>query len=190
MSKITDIQTILGTKPDGIWGPISQAALIAAGTDQKKQIQTILGTKPDGIWGPISQTALNQESANGQEYRCKASSFADPEDLRAFARCKATGKTDLECFAVGDNGIGQFGKITAQEAVPMVAVHADAMKARWGSINAAAHRPVKVTVGGKTIFATVEDRISAPGRIDLNPACAKQLGLTPPVFIDAAWSWM
>jgi hypothetical protein len=107
----------------------------------------------------------------------------------AFTRCKATGKTDNQCFAVGDNGIGQFGKITAPEHTLWFAVHADAMKARWGSINAAAHRPVTVTVKGKTVEATVEDRISAPGRIDLNPAAAKALGLTPPFLVPCVWNW-
>jgi hypothetical protein len=107
----------------------------------------------------------------------------------AFTRCKATGKTDNQCFAVGDNGIGQFGKITAPEHTLWFAVHADAMKACWGSINAAAHRPVTVTVKGKTVEATVEDRISAPGRIDLNPAAAKALGLTPPFLVPCVWNW-
>jgi len=38
-----------------------------------------------------------------------ASSFADPADVRAFKRCKAQGKTDQECFRVGDNGVGCWG---------------------------------------------------------------------------------
>lgn len=152
-------------------------------------IQTILGVEPDGIWGPKSQGALNAEIGRGSGFNCLASSFADPADVEAFKKCKATGKTDLQCFKVGDNGIGQFGKITAQEDEAMVAVHGDAMKARWGSITGAAHRPVTVTVNQKTIQATVEDRISAPGRIDLNPAAAKQLGLTPPFLVPCKWNW-
>lgn len=189
MSKIVEIQTILGLKPDGIWGPKSQAAIIAATPAARKKIQALLGVVADGLWGPRSQEALNRES-QGAEFRCQASSFADPADVAAFQRCKATGKSDITCFAVGDNGIGQFGKITAQTAVPMIAVHRSDMIARWGSVAAAAHRPVKVTVGGKTIRATVEDRISAPGRIDLNPACARLLGLHPPFLVDATWSWI
>jgi hypothetical protein len=186
---ITDIQSILGLKVDGIWGPKSQAAIVAATPAQKKLIQKGLGLKADGIWGPKSQTALNAATSAGAEFACKASSFADPADLVAFKKCKATGKTDIQCFAVGDNGIGQFGKITAQEVTPMVAVHKSIMRARWGSVAASAHRPVKVTVNGKTIDATVEDRISAPGRIDLNPACAKQLGLKPPFVVPCTWRW-
>jgi peptidoglycan hydrolase-like protein with peptidoglycan-binding domain len=153
------------------------------------EIQTILGVTADGIWGPKSQAALNREIGTASGFNCDASSFADPADVEAFKRCKATGKTDLQCFAVGDNGIGQFGKITAQDHTPMVAVHSDAMKAKWGSITGAAHRPVRVTVNGKTVDATVEDRISELGRIDLNPAAAKQLGLKPPFVVPCSWNW-
>lgn len=145
--------------------------------------------KPDGFWGPISQGALNDEIGNQEGFMATASSFADPADVVAFKECNAQGKTDQACFKVGDNGIGQFGKITAQDHTPMVAVHADDMKARWGSIIAAAHRPVTVTVNEKTTEATVEDRIGVKGRIDLNPAAAKQLGLDPPFLVPCLWKW-
>ena len=190
MSQITAIQKILNVPQDDVWGPKSQTALIASTSAQKTLIQGILKVDMDGVWGPKSQTALNDAAARDSAViACDASSFADPADVAAFNKCKATGKTDLQCFAVGDNGIGQFGKITAQEHTPMVAVHGSLMKARWGSIQAAAHRPVVVTVNGKTITATVEDRISAPGRIDLNPAAAKQLGLHPPFVVPCTWQW-
>lgn len=190
MSQITAIQKILSVPQDDIWGPKSQTALIAAPAAQKALIQGILKVAMDGVWGPKSQTALNFAAAlNPALITCEASSFADPADVAAFNRCKLTGKTDLQCFAVGDNGIGQFGQITAQEHTPMIAVHGSLMKARWGSIQGAAHRPVIVTVKGITINATVEDRISAPGRIDLNPACAKQLGLRPPFVVPCTWQW-
>lgn len=195
-TNIQKIQTIVGAEPDGIWGPKSRAALndeikqtAGAGNSKLRQIQTILGVKVDGFWGPKSQAALNKELGKSEGFSSTASSFADPADVVAFKKCKATGKTDKQCFAVGDNGVGQFGKITAQEHTPMVAVHADAMKARWGSINAAAHRPVTVSVNGKTVEATVEDRMSAPGRIDLNPAAAKVLGLEPPFLVPCVWNW-
>ncbi len=184
------IQQLIGVESDGVWGPVSQDALIHSDAATKQQIQTLLGVAADGIWGPKSQAALNASvHENGDWFSCDASSFADPADVVAFHRCKQTGRTDLQCFAVGDNGIGQFGKITAQDEVPMVAVHKDAMIARWGSIQGAAHRPVRVQVNGNTIEATVEDRISEPGRIDLNPACAKQLNLRPPFVVQCKWKW-
>ena len=196
-STIEKIQEILGAKPDGIWGPKSQAALnreskktAAEGNAKLQEIQAILGVEADGFWGPKSQAALNKQLGQGEGFSSTASSFADPADLMAFKKCKATGKTDLQCFKVGDNGVGQFGKITAQLRTPMVAVHAADMKVRWGSVNAAAHRPVTVTVKGKTVQATVEDRIEVKGRIDLNPAAAKALGLTPPFLVPCVWKWV
>lgn len=193
---IEKIQKILGTDQDGIWGPKSQAALNreinktgGAGNSTLKKIQTVLGVTADGYWGPKSQTALNAEQGHTSGFSVTASSFADPADVVAFNKCKAQGKTDQQCFKVGDNGIGQFGKITAQDQIAMVAVHADDMIARWGSIIAAAHRPVTVTVNNKTIDATVEDRIGVKGRIDLNPAGAKQLGLNPPFLVPCVWNW-
>lgn len=189
-SIIAEIQTRLGVVADGIWGPKSQDALIKSKPAVKRGIQTLLGVTVDGQWGPNSQAALNVAAGSADAFVCDASSFADPADVLAFQKCKRTGKSDIACFAVGDNGIGQFGKITAQEHTPMVAVHGAAMKARWGSVQGAAHRPVQVTANGLTINATVEDRISAKGRIDLNPAAAELLGLKPPFVVPARWSWV
>jgi hypothetical protein len=193
---IQKVQRILGVSPDGIWGPKSQAALNreigktkGSGNSTLQKIQRVMRIEADGIWGRQSQGALNRARADVSEFSATASSFADPADVAAFKRCKTTGKTDRQCFAFGDNGIGQFGAITAQEKVPMVAVHADDMKARWGSVPAAAHRPVVVTVKGRSIQATVEDRLGVRGRIDLNPAAAKALGLRPPFLVQCVWKW-
>ena len=190
------IQKILNVVQDGIWGPKTQAALnreIAktgkGGNRNLKLIQRELKAQPDGIWGPKSQAALNRVLGRGEGFTALASSFADPGDVAAFRKCKRTGKTDQQCFRVGDNGIGQFGAITAQSETPMVAVHADDMKAKWGSIAGAAHRKIKVTIGTRSVIATVEDRLGVKGRIDLNPAAASALGLNPPFLIPCKWSW-
>lgn len=192
MASIKTIQIILGVKPDDVWGPKSQQALNAALDDPAKikGIQTELGVVADGQWGTKSQASLNSLIGSIVHGGYKASSFADPADVRAFNRCKAQGGTDLHCFAVGDNGIGQFGKITAQEDIPMVAVNREEMISKWGSEHGSAHRPVEVTINGKVFQATVEDRISAPGRIDLNPACAKLAGLQPPFVVPCTWKWI
>ena len=193
-SNVQKIQDILGVKSDGVWGPKSQNTLNAEigktggeGNPILAKIQKLLGVEADG--GAATGAATG--AGGGAGFKEIASSFADPEDVKSFNRCKATGKTDQECFKVGDNGVGQFGKITAQTDTPMVAIYKDDMIARWGSVGAAAHRAVTVTINGKTIQATVEDRLGVAGRIDLNPACAKQLGLKPPFLVkDCVWNWV
>lgn len=200
-STVQKIQTVLGVESDGVWGPKSQTALNdAIGSTGSKpnpilvKIQKLLGVTADGIWGPESQGALNDEfgsegGGNGP-FDAEASSFADPADLVAFQKCKATGKTDKECFKVGDNGIGKFGKLTAQQDIPMVAIHPSDATAKWGSMNAAAHRMVRVTVGSRSVDAAVEDQLGVAGRIDLNPAAAKALNLDPPFLTACTWQWL
>lgn len=191
-----DIQTILGVNPDGVWGPKSQAALnTEIGTtvyvsDVIERIQAGIGVNPDGQWGPKSQAALNAIIGAHVNTGYHASSFADPADLIGFQRCKRTGRSDVSCFKEGDNGVGQFGAITAQDHTPMVAVNHTEMVAKWGSEHGAAHRLIEVTVNGRTFNAAVEDRISAPGRIDLNPACAKIAHLDPPFVVPCTWKWV
>lgn len=195
MTTVKQIQTVLGVKADSIWGPKSQQALndqiglTIISNDEIEQIQALLGVPVDGRWGMLSQSALNVVLAS-VVHIYKASSFADPADVVAFNRCKAKGETDRQCFAVGDNGIGEFGDITAQDTVPFVAVNHQMMLDRWGSEQGAAHRPVEVTVNGITFQAKVGDRISAPGRIDLNPACAKLVNLQPPFLVPCTWKWL
>ncbi|MDA0811224.1 MAG: hypothetical protein O3C21_02365 [Verrucomicrobia bacterium] len=55
---------------------------------------------------------------------------------------------------MGDNGIGARGANTAQTTKPMAAVHKNDAVARWGSFDGAAHRCVRVTVGGVSVAAT------------------------------------
>lgn len=206
-STIQKVQNELGVIPDGVWGPKSQNALNdeigktgAVGNPILAAIQKLIGATPDGFWGKQSQKALDVALAGGATgaggngpFNASASSFADPKDIVDFQACKAKGKTDKECFKVGDNGIGKFGKITAQTKDPMVAIHpSDAVK-KWGSMNAAAHRTVRVTVGAKSVLAAVEDQLGVAGRIDLNPAAAKKLGLNPPIDPNetkCTWEWV
>ena len=164
----------------------------------------LIGLKQDGVWGSKSQKALNALLKNGDSsggnggngpFKAKASSFADPADVVAFNKCKAKGKTDGECFAVGDNGIGKFGADTTSSTRPMVAIHPTDATARWGSMHGAAHRKVRVTVieSGKSVVATVEDQLGKAGRIDLNPGAAKKLGLSIPIdpkTTDVLWEWV
>ena len=191
-SPITTIQTVLKQPVDGTWSPLDQAALLKASAAVKKRIQAMLQVKQDGDWGPVSQGALNAwcETCGSAWIECEASSFADPADIRAFKKCKATGKSDVKCFAVGDNGVGESGVITAQEHTPYVAIHHAFLVSRWGSRHAAWLREVEVIANNVRFVAKVGDRISAKGRIDLNPACLRLIYKPAPLKIAAKWRWL
>lgn len=139
---------------------------------------------------------------HGPAVKVLASSFADMADLRAFERCKAQGKSDVECFKVGDNGVGCWGDKTAQTEIPMCALPPEDMEEKWGSLAAAKHKKVLVTLtghGGKLtrrmVVCLLADRMPARRNIkngagiDLNPAAAKALGLVPPFMVEAEWEW-
>lgn len=205
-STVQQIQKILGVKDDGVWGPISQGALnteienTGASNPKLAKIQALIGVEQDGAWDLSSQKALNAVLKGGGTvgvgaggngpFSAKASSFADPKDVEDFKKCKAQGKTDKQCFAVGDNGIGAWGANTAQTTKPMVAVHESDAVAKWGSFDGAAHRKVRVTVNGKSVLAVVEDKLGKANRIDLNPAAAIKLGLNPPFLVPCEWEWV
>lgn len=173
MGKIADIQTMVGVEPDGKWGPKSQAALEAVSVFESR--------------GDFSG------SAEGVEVN--ASSFADPADVAAFRRCKAQGKSDQECFKVGDNGIGFTGLNCADDSVPMCALPPEEWKAQYGSSKNAAGKPVDVTHQGKTVRGILGDTMPAiknitnDARIDLNPGFAKAFGLKPPFMVRVKWRW-
>ena len=161
--------------------------------DTVQQIQQLLGVVPDGVWGPKSQAALDGITKPRTGWRkVKASSFADPADVRAFERCKAQGKTDLQCFAVGDNGIGKWGHNTAQEVLPMAAIPRDV----WADADKCGGTKLEVRYKGKTVEGILGDtmphtkNIKNGAGIDLNPAFAKQLGLKPPFMVELEWRWV
>lgn len=131
-----------------------------------------------------------------------ASSFADPADVRAFELCKREGKSDAECFKVGDNGIGCWGDFTAQVHTPMCALPPQEMESKWGNVEAAKHKLVRVTLtgsGGKLtsriVICTLADRMprkpnKSGAGIDLNPAASAALGLKPPHLSPVDWEWV
>ena len=119
-----------------------------------------------------------------------ASSFADPADIAAFKRCKAQGKTDRECFKVGDNGIGCWGDDTTKDR-PMCALPPE----DWKILDHP--RGALVDVRRETFTITCELRDTMPKKqnirngagIDLNPAACAALHLTPPVLTSVKWRW-
>ena len=126
----------------------------------------------------------------------KASSFADPADIARFKRCKATGKSDAECFKVGDNGIGCWSDDVSQGTGPACALPPEDIQERFVTVAAAKHKRVQVTANGKTVVAILKDRMPHRANIhngaiiDLNPDACAALGLKPPVMVAASWQWV
>lgn len=129
-----------------------------------------------------------------------ASSFADPADVRRFKACKTTGRSDRECFKVGDNGLGCWGDLTAQTHTPMCALPPQAMEAKWGSVAKARHQRVRVGLGSsirsakRIVMCILADRMprkpkASGAGIDLNPAASAALGLSPPHLAPVEWEW-
>jgi hypothetical protein len=55
--------------------------------------------------------AAHSARADEKVHVVKASSFADPADVAVYKRCLKSGKTPVQCFAVGDNGVGLWATI-------------------------------------------------------------------------------
>jgi hypothetical protein len=131
-----------------------------------------------------------REDQEGEEMKVKASSFADPADIRAFNKCKAQGYSDQYCFRTGDNGIGKWGDDTTAP-FPMCALPPD----DWKSLEDPRLAGVVVTVKNVTITCLLADtmpwkrNIKNGAGIDLNPEACKLLGLKPPIMVPADWHW-
>lgn len=158
-----------------------------------KAIQRILEVTADGDFGPKSRAALEaliSEVSSKGVVKGLASSFADPADVASFRKCKTTGKSDLECFKVGDNGVGKWGKDTTG-STPMCALPPE----DWQHLIKPQGTKVKVTVGPLSVICELQDTMPKKANIkngaviDLNPAAAKALGLKPPFMVPCTWQW-
>lgn len=160
-----------------------------------QELQKILEVVPDGKWGPITRAALDALLGKIEIHSVMASSFADPIDVENFRKCKEEGKTDLECFERGDNGLGCWGDRTTGPT-PMCALPPDDMVDKWGTVLAAKHKKVVVNANNRTVTCVLADRmpwkrnIKNKAGLDLNPAAVKALGLNPPIMIPATWNWI
>ena len=65
--------------------------------------------------------AAHGARADEKAHIVKASSFADPVDVVAFKKCLKSGRSEVQCFALGDNGIGLWGDDTTV-ATPICAL--------------------------------------------------------------------
>ena len=125
----------------------------------------------------------------------KFSDFASLADLSAFRLAKAKGYSDKRAFAIGDNGLGCWGDVTATDKVPMCALTPEAIAAKFGSEHKGRGALVKVTVGKVTTTCQLRDIMPhAPYRhngceLDLNPAALRLLALKSPITGTAIWDW-
>jgi hypothetical protein len=125
-------------------------------------------------------------------HRGMASSFADPADLIAYKHCKATGRSEEECLAVGDNCIGVWDDPTGQGTGLSCALIPEDIRERWGTLRNGKHRLVRVSANGKTIVCVLKDILGHHKGvvIDLNPDACAALGKSPVNFMKpCSWSW-
>ena len=121
--------------------------------------------------------------------KMRASSFADPNDIAAFRKCKAAGHSDNYCFGMGDNGIGCWQDDTSQRSGPSCALHVSVISAKWGTKAKGKHKKVNVRYGPKEVECVLKDICGKKDRIDLNPDAVRAIGLAPPILIEVHWSW-
>lgn len=164
-----------------------------------EQIQTILGVKVDNDWGPKSQAALDSAikavtPIPGDAHEVMASSFADPADVKAFRECKSEGKSDQECFKVGDNAIGKWGDDTSAGSGPSCALPPE----DWEQFGSSARRKKVLVKSIDTDLEVIcELRDTMPHKsaiqngagIDLNPDAVAALGLKVPLMAKVIWAW-
>lgn len=154
----------------------------------------------DNWRGPRTERALTDfmrglesEGAGSSDWQVvRASSFADIHDVAAFRRCKARGGSDMQCFAEGDNGIGAWGHDTGQTHTPMVALPREI----WQRAGKTGGAKVQVRFRGRVVDAILGDTMPSLANIrngagiDLNPAAAAGIKLTPPFLADGvSWRW-
>lgn len=148
--------------------------------------------RPAGPTDAPQPSTLDPRPSTPTVHHVLASCFADPMDIARFRRCKKSGKSDQECFKVGDNGIGCWGDITTGHR-PMCALPRE----DWAPLMPHA-RGAKVRVHANSRVVICELRDTMPSRknitnrcgIDLNPAACQALQLIPPMVVRATWSFV
>jgi hypothetical protein len=170
-----------------------------------KELQEFLGVTSDGQWGPKSQAALDavlnpiigasDAKIYETEHSVIASEFADAADIEAFRKCKAMGRSDQDCFKVGDNGIGFWGDSTAPGSGPSCALPPEDMEEAWGTVAAAKNKRVIVSYKGAVGTIVLKDRmphranIKNGAGIDLNEDARKLLGIPKGGMVRVVWKW-
>jgi hypothetical protein len=176
MRTIAELQKFLGVTADGEWGAKSQGAFDAVLHSQA------VNTQPQGTISAVEHSVI-------------ASEFADAADIEAFRKCKARGRSDQDCFKVGDNGIGVWGDSTAPGSGPSCALPPEDMEEMWGVIANAKNRRVIVSYKDATATLVLKDRmpyranIKNGAGIDLNEDARKILGIPKGGMVRVTWRW-
>jgi hypothetical protein len=89
-----------------------------------------------------------------------ASSFADPADVVAFKRCLKSGKTEKQCLAVGDNGIGLWGDDTTV-AKPICALPPDDWLTKWKKGSIARGKKIELSLNDNKVICELRDTMPA-----------------------------
>lgn len=167
---------------DGEWGPKTEAA----------KVMMLTCYNAGAPWPPQSAPAP-AGAQGGAVHAVKASSFADPADYRAWERCKAEGKSDQECFEVGDNCIGKWGDSTKEGTGPSCALPPE----DWEPLGSSAHlAKILVTGNGRSVVCELKDTMPHRANItngcglDLNPDAVAALGWRPPLMEHVTWQFL
>jgi hypothetical protein len=144
----------------------------------------------------IILSAARVARADEEVHIVTASSFADPADVVAYKKCLKSGKTEKQCLAVGDNGIGLWGDDTTV-AKPICALPPDDWLAKWKKGSIARGKKIELSLNDKKVICELRDTMPAKANItngagiDLNPGAAKALGLKPPFMQpNVGWRWV
>ena len=126
-----------------------------------------------------------------------ASTFADPEDVAAYRKAIADGKSRTEALKLGDDGVGKWGDDTTSSTVQMCALPPEDWETKWGRGQKARGKGVKVSYKGRTVVGELRDtmphkrNIKNGAGIDLNPGYVAAFGLRPGFLLDGfEWDWL
>lgn len=175
--------------------------------ETRRAIQQLLHVADDGVFGDLTMSAMavlahaNADvwpvpAAPDGAHEVKATSFADPADVRAFRQCKAGGNSDQFCFRKGDNGLG-FGKYDCTAGSgPACALPPEF----WAQFPDArdGKRLVKITndANGLVLICPQKDtmphlpNIANGAGIDLNSDACAALKISVPADARVTWEWV
>lgn len=177
-----------GIDEDGIAGPITDATY--------SSLKAAVASNPDQPWPSSSPVVASQTagsvSQGGASHTGFATSFADPADISAFRACKAEGKTDEQCFAVGDNGIGKWGDATGPGTGPGCALPPE----DWEQFGSSARGKLVIVTGNdRSVTVKLVDTMPHKANIhngaiiDLTTDTVRALGWEPPLKETVSWRW-